>query len=92
MLLGALGIYIATGVLGALGGLGGFFLPNLLGVVKASTGSFAGGFLVLAGFALGSWVLLRLLAAVHTGWRVSWRAQPPTGRRGEPAPELSYQD
>jgi len=65
-------IGIATGVVGALGGLGGFFLPNLLGGVKGATGSFAGGFLVLAGVAFGALVLLRLLAVARHEWRHSW--------------------
>jgi NNP family nitrate/nitrite transporter-like MFS transporter len=43
-------IGVITGIVGAAGGLGGFFLPNLLGSLKLWTGSFAGGFLVF-GFA-----------------------------------------
>jgi NNP family nitrate/nitrite transporter-like MFS transporter len=38
----------ATGVIGAVGGLGGFFLPTLLGAVRQSTGSYAPAFMVLA--------------------------------------------
>jgi NNP family nitrate/nitrite transporter-like MFS transporter len=41
-----------TGLVGAAGGLGGFFPPLVLGVVKASTGSFMMGFVLLSGFAL----------------------------------------
>jgi MFS transporter, NNP family, nitrate/nitrite transporter len=41
-------IGVITGVVGAAGGVGGFFLPNLLGVLKQLTGSFAGGFMVFA--------------------------------------------
>ncbi|MEO7910675.1 MAG: nitrate/nitrite transporter [Roseiflexaceae bacterium] len=66
-------IGIATGVIGAVGGLGGFFLPNLLGIVKQNTGSFGAGFLVLSGVALAALVLLRVLAAIQHGWRMSWR-------------------
>ena len=40
-----------TGVVGAAGGLGGFFPPLLMGVVKSATGSYALGFLLLAGVA-----------------------------------------
>jgi NNP family nitrate/nitrite transporter-like MFS transporter len=36
---------MVTGIVGAAGGLGGFFLPTLLGSVKQLTGSFGGGFL-----------------------------------------------
>ena len=42
-----------TGLVGAAGGLGGFFPPLLLGVVKKETGSFTVGFLLLAAFSLG---------------------------------------
>jgi len=41
-----------TGLVGAAGGLGGFFPPLLLGVVKQETGSFAIGFVLLGLFAL----------------------------------------
>jgi len=39
---------VATGVIGAIGGVGGFLLPNLLGQIKQASGSFRHGFLVLA--------------------------------------------
>ncbi len=41
-----------TGLVGAAGGLGGFFPPLLLGFVKRSTGSFTIGFALLAVFAI----------------------------------------
>jgi MFS transporter, NNP family, nitrate/nitrite transporter len=41
-----------TGLVGAAGGLGGFFPPLLLGFVKQQTGSFAIGFVLLGVFAL----------------------------------------
>src|SRR6185295_5684585 len=65
-------IGIATGVIGAVGGLGGFFLPNLLGIVKQNSGSFGAGFLVLAGIALAALIMLRVLVAIRQGWRASW--------------------
>lgn len=65
-------IGVATGVIGAVGGLGGFFLPNLLGIVKQNSGSFGAGFLVLAGVALIALVLLRVLVALQQGWRLAW--------------------
>ena len=42
-----------TGVVGAAGGLGGFFPPLVLGVVRDATGSYGIGFLLLALFAVG---------------------------------------
>ena len=65
-------IGIATGVVGAIGGLGGFFLPNLLGIVKQVSGSYGAGFMVLALVAVGAFVLLLVLTAVQQGWRLSW--------------------
>ena len=67
-------IGIATGVVGAVGGLGGFMLPTLLGQVKQSTGSFGTGFVVLGAVALLSLVLLRALMATDLAWKTSWRA------------------
>jgi len=47
-----------TGLVGAAGGLGGFFPPLVLGAVKALTGGFALGFVLLALFALACLVVL----------------------------------
>jgi MFS transporter, NNP family, nitrate/nitrite transporter len=53
-----------TGLVGAAGGLGGFFPPLVLGLLKDQMGSFAPGFVLLALFALTCLVLdRRLLAA-----------------------------
>src|SRR5215831_12130633 len=41
-----------TGLVGAMGGLGGFFPPLALGIIKQQTGSFLWGFILLAAFAL----------------------------------------
>ena len=41
-----------TGLVGAAGGLGGFFPPLLLGIDKQVTGSFVVGFVLLAMFAI----------------------------------------
>jgi NNP family nitrate/nitrite transporter-like MFS transporter len=48
-------IGIATGVVGAIGGLGGFLLPTLLGSVNQVTGSFTVGFIALSVIALVVW-------------------------------------
>lgn len=66
-------IGVATGVVGAVGGLGGFLLPTLLGNVKQSTGSFGAGFLALSLLAFGAVALLMLLTVRDDGWRLSWR-------------------
>ncbi|HEU4702292.1 MAG TPA: nitrate/nitrite transporter [Conexibacter sp.] len=69
-------IGIATGVVGAIGGLGGFMLPTMLGQFKQRTGSFGTGFLVLGTVAVLTLGLLRALMARSEGWRTSWRVAP----------------
>lgn len=66
-------IGVATGVVGAVGGLGGFFLPILLGNMKQVNGSFGPGFVALSLIAFGVVILLQMLVAVQDEWRVSWR-------------------
>ena len=58
----------ATGGVGAIGGVGGFFLPNLLGGMKQVSGSFGLGFLMLGLFACVGFASLRVLASVRQGW------------------------
>jgi NNP family nitrate/nitrite transporter-like MFS transporter len=48
---------VVTGLVGAIGGLGGFFPPIVLGVLKQSTGSYTLGFVLLAMFALAACLL-----------------------------------
>jgi len=75
-------IGIATGVVGAVGGLGGFMLPMLLGQFKQRTGSYGAGFVSLGVVALVALVLLRVLMARSERWRSSWRGG---ARTTEPA-------
>lgn len=60
---------IATGILGAAGGLGGFFLPTVVGALKQITNSYGSGLAVLAGLAI---VALAALAVAQTGWIGVW--------------------
>jgi NNP family nitrate/nitrite transporter-like MFS transporter len=64
-------IGVVTGLVGAAGGLGGFFLPSLLGMVREITGTYAGGFVVLA--VLCFWGMT-LMVAVAGAWRLTWAA------------------
>ena len=68
-------IGVATGIIGACGGIGGFLLPNLLANAKALSGSFGPGFVVLAVCAFAAFLMLRALALIHEHWRVSWRGR-----------------
>jgi NNP family nitrate/nitrite transporter-like MFS transporter len=54
-----------TGVVGAAGGLGGFFPPLLMGVVKSATGGYALGFALMALVALACLVVLRAVGAAE---------------------------
>lgn len=62
-------IGVATGIVGATGGVGGFFLPLLLGLMEDLTGSYGAGLLLFALAALTAVVALRALQA---GWQASW--------------------
>jgi NNP family nitrate/nitrite transporter-like MFS transporter len=62
-------IGVVTGVVGAAGGLGGFFLPTLLGALKDATGTYATGLAGLAVvFVVGTVVLLELGARWSERW------------------------
>lgn len=63
-----------TGVVGAVGGAGGFFLPTLLGSVRQMTGSYATGFATLAVLATGAAVCLRILQSPER--ENSWEMVP----------------
>jgi NNP family nitrate/nitrite transporter-like MFS transporter len=82
-------IGVATGVIGALGGVGGFFLPTLLGSVKQLTGSFASGMVVLAIFSFVSLIALRLLVASQKDWRNAWATTTTPQPEKEAVPALS---
>lgn len=62
-------IGVITGIVGAAGGFGGYFLPKILGNLKLATGSFTHGFLVLSGIAVLCTVLITI---VQRQWRKSW--------------------
>ncbi len=51
-----------TGVVGAAGGLGGFFPPLVMGVVNSATGSYLLGFVLMAFVAVGCLVVLARLS------------------------------
>lgn len=56
-----------TGVVGAAGGLGGFFPPLIMGVVKSETGSYALGFILMAVVAAISLFVLLAIGRVGRG-------------------------
>jgi MFS transporter, NNP family, nitrate/nitrite transporter len=64
-------IELITGIVGAAGGLGGFFLPSALGALKDFSGSYGTGLLCF-GFLMLASVLLLLEFGVQ--WRSTWTA------------------
>jgi NNP family nitrate/nitrite transporter-like MFS transporter len=64
-------IGIMTGLVGAGGGIGGFYLASSLGYSKGLTGSYSAGFLVFAGLCFSATIGLTL---VKTRWRTTWGA------------------
>lgn len=58
-----------TSLVGAIGGVGGFLLPNLLGSAKQITGSFGSGFVF---FALAALVCLVLIFLTKPVWERTW--------------------
>jgi NNP family nitrate/nitrite transporter-like MFS transporter len=62
-------IDVATGIVGATGGLGGFFLPLLLGLLKDLTGSYGTGLFL---FALTALIVVAALRVLQIRWRRSW--------------------
>ena len=63
-----------TGLVGAMGGLGGFFPPLLLGVIKTQTGGYALGFVLLSVFCL---------ACLALDWGVLGRGPRSGGRAAD---------
>lgn len=63
---------VATGILGAAGGVGGFFLPTLLGSLKEVSGSYSSGLMALSSLAV---VALVILGVAQSGWTGVWIAR-----------------
>lgn len=57
---------VVTGIVGAAGGIGGFFPPIVMGIVKDATGTYDIGFVLLLVFTVTSWVINRRLGDKQT--------------------------
>jgi NNP family nitrate/nitrite transporter-like MFS transporter len=62
-------IGMVTGIVGAAGGVGGFFLPTILGTLKQSTGTYTSGFLTFSVIVI---VALAALMMAQGAWRETW--------------------
>lgn len=65
-------IGMITGIVGAAGGVGGFFVPNILGTLKQMTGTYATGFMVYAGIGMAA---LLVLMIAQISWRKTWSSK-----------------
>jgi NNP family nitrate/nitrite transporter-like MFS transporter len=65
-------IELVTGIVGAAGGLGGFFLPSVLGMLKDLTGTYAAG---LGCFALYTAAVGIFLLEFGVQWKRTWPAR-----------------
>jgi NNP family nitrate/nitrite transporter-like MFS transporter len=59
---------VMTGIIGAAGGIGGFYLPVVMGMARESTGSYRLGFATFGGLAMLAFVLVGVL---HRQW-LAW--------------------
>ena len=75
-------IGVITGLVGAAGGLGGFFLPSILGMLKDITGTYAIGLLALSVVCVWG---MTLVLAVSGGWGLTWAGDGGRARVGRPA-------
>jgi len=78
---------VATGILGAAGGLGGFFLPTLLGSLRQSSGSYGPGLMLFAALAV---LALVVLAVVQNDWIGVWIAKHGRVRVADPADSAEH--
>jgi len=70
-------IGVMTGLVGMMGGIGGFYLASSLGVSKQMTGSYQTGFL---SFAVLTLLALVSLTGVKAQWRKVWGGLPSAAR------------
>jgi NNP family nitrate/nitrite transporter-like MFS transporter len=75
-------IGVLTGLVGFAGGVGGFLLPFLLGLLKDATGTYASGFVVFATAAL---LAAALLFRAQTAWQRTWAPRGSRARDGRAA-------
>jgi NNP family nitrate/nitrite transporter-like MFS transporter len=62
---------VMTGIIGCFGGIGGFYLPVIMGIARESTGSYAAGFATFGGLSLVAFGLVVLLRQQWMSWAVA---------------------
>lgn len=64
---------LMTGIIGAAGGIGGFYLPIIMGIARENTGSYQLGFVAFGVLAALAWLLV---AVLHQQW-LAWALPEP---------------
>jgi MFS transporter, NNP family, nitrate/nitrite transporter len=67
---------LMTGIIGAAGGIGGFYLPVIMGIAKESTGSYQMGFATFGGISLLALVLVVVLRQKWLVWAAVEHTDP----------------
>ncbi len=65
---------LMTGVIGAAGGIGGFYLPVMLGVAREATGSYQIGFAIFSTLAALAFILITVLQRTWLTWSLAAKA------------------
>lgn len=65
---------VMTGIIGAAGGIGGFYLPVILGIARENTGSYRIGFAVFSGLATLAFIVITGLQRTWLTWSLPARA------------------
>lgn len=66
---------VMTGIIGAAGGIGGFYLPVIMGLARETTGSYQMGFVTFGALAALAFILVTVL---HQQW-LAWAVQEEAG-------------
>ena len=67
---------VMTGIIGAAGGIGGFYLPVVMGMAKENTGSYQLGFVTFGVVATGALLLVALLQQQWLAWAMPQTIDP----------------
>ncbi len=73
---------VMTGIIGAAGGIGGFYLPVVMGIAKETTGSYQMGFATFGVLAALAFVLVVVLHQQWLAWAVPEATRSTLDGRG----------
>lgn len=77
---------LMSGIIGAAGGIGGFYLPVIMGMAQESTGSYQTGFAIFGGIAALAFVLVVVHRQNWLAWALPAAAGEPLGTLAAPGP------